>query len=269
MNKQQLRFLGFNETPQILPNNNEFDFPNIEINPEALKDNVEVINSEIRLGKLVEQFVQFQLNQIKEIEVIETNIQIQNDKITVGELDAILIESNKPIHLEIAYKFYLFDTKKEYSSPLAYWIGPNRNDNLLEKLNKFKKKQFPLLYSHQAQPYLKKYGLKANTITQKIHFKAQLFLPYNSDNFNLDTINQNCVCGFYFSFSTIKLFSSFDIYIPKKLDWLIKPYNITEWLEFDVAYTKIKEEYIDQRRSPLIWVRHNRTTIKKYFVTWW
>jgi len=56
-----------------------------------------------------------------------------------------LWENNKPIHLEIIYKFYLYDPSIGLTQ-LDHWIGPNRRDSLVKKLTKLKQKQLPLLY---------------------------------------------------------------------------------------------------------------------------
>ena len=65
------------------------------------------------------------------------NYQIQNKKTTVGELDFILQKNHSPIHLEVIYKFYLYDDTFG-NSEIEHWIGPNRNDNLVKKLTKLK-----------------------------------------------------------------------------------------------------------------------------------
>ena len=82
----------------------------------------------------------------KEIKILAENVQIQNEKTTVGEIDCILTTAKKPVHLEIIYKFYLYD-KSVGTNELEHWIGPNRRDSLVSKLNKLKDKQLPLLYN--------------------------------------------------------------------------------------------------------------------------
>jgi hypothetical protein len=56
-----------------------------------------VIDSNQRLGKYVERFVSFQLSRNWAIKIISENIQISKDKITLGELDCILVKNKKPV----------------------------------------------------------------------------------------------------------------------------------------------------------------------------
>jgi hypothetical protein len=62
------------------------------------------------------------------------NIQVIEDKKTIGEIDFIIEDKNtkQVIHMELAYKFYLFDPSIS-SEPINNWIGPNRDDSLQEK----------------------------------------------------------------------------------------------------------------------------------------
>ncbi len=94
-----------------------------------------------RLGKLVEEFVFEVFTLSKSIEVVAQNVQINKEKISVGEIDCILKELDQLIHLEIVYKFYLYDESidtEQLNGELNRWIGPNRNDNLVKKLTKLK-----------------------------------------------------------------------------------------------------------------------------------
>ena len=63
----------------------------------------------LRLGQLAEQFVFNQLETCETITLVAENIQIQKEKQTLGELDTLLIVDHQPIHLEIVYKFYVYD----------------------------------------------------------------------------------------------------------------------------------------------------------------
>ena len=111
------------------------------------------LEKRIRLGQLAEQFVFNQLDTCESIELLAENIQIQKDKQTLGELDALLKVDNQPIHLEIVYKFYVYDDTLG-NTELKRWIGPNRKDSLVEKLTKLQDKQLPLLYSQDCKKTL-------------------------------------------------------------------------------------------------------------------
>ena len=262
------RFLGYHTTAFISGNESingmkPFCFDN---QSEYILDQVSFTNQ--RLGKLVEQFVCFQLQSDSKIKLLETNLQINDNKRTVGELDVLFTKDSEPIHLEIIYKFYIYDTLIKHSNPLSYWIGPNRKDTLVYKLDKLKNKQLPLLNNHLTQPYLEKHKLKEEQIKQRIFFKAQLFLPYNSQKINVKPLNKDCIAGFYISFNDILIFEDYYFYVPKKLDWLITPHNNVDWLDYKLATIKL-ENYIKSKQSPLVWIKDKTNNLKKCFITWW
>jgi len=262
------RLEGYLDTAMLSPNKSLFG---LEPYPLEYKESYAFSDTEFkieRLGKLVEQFVYFQLRENPKVELLATNLQIKDNTRTIGELDALLIKENKPIHLEIVYKFYLYDTLQNYENPLNYWIGPNRNDTLRYKLDKLKNKQFPLLYNAFTMPYLRKYNFKQNEISQHICFKAQLFLPYYLQNIDIWPLNKNCISGFHISFTNIAIFTTFKFFLPEKLDWLISPHNNIKWLNFEDTIVLLQHA-IDRRKSPLVWLKDNNDSIKKCFVTWW
>ncbi|MFT6112272.1 MAG: hypothetical protein ACJAXV_001059, partial [Bacteroidia bacterium] len=105
--------------------------------------------SNVRLGHLAEKVVSKLIKSSTNYTLLYENIQILEDKKTIGEIDFILqeVHTREITHVELAYKFYLYDPACS-SEPIKNWIGPNRNDSLQEKLDKLEKKQFPLLYHH-------------------------------------------------------------------------------------------------------------------------
>ncbi len=145
------------------------------------------------LGKYIERFVSYQLTQEKSINIICENIQIQKEKITLGELDCILLKDKKPIHLEVIYKFYLYDPSVG-KTEVEHFIGPNRKDSLVEKLDKLKEKQLPLLYSNECVSYLKSINLQSSEIEQQVYFKGQLFIPFSNKNHQLSNLNPRLYC---------------------------------------------------------------------------
>ena len=93
----------------------------------------------LRLGHLVERIVSALIKSSTNYKLLFENIQVIEDKKTIGEIDFIVTNKNtkKLTHIELAYKFYLFDPNIS-SEPISNWIGPNRNDSLEEKLEKVK-----------------------------------------------------------------------------------------------------------------------------------
>ena len=105
----QKRYEGFLKTPFLWKSDIVSSLKAFEINYKPNKIDI-VVDEKLHLGKYVERLVSFQLSQQDHLSVLAENIQIQKDKITLGELDCLLLKNNNPIHLEIIYKFYLYDT---------------------------------------------------------------------------------------------------------------------------------------------------------------
>src|SRR5690606_30252079 len=125
-----------------------------------------------RLGMYVEQVMFQALQNDPSIEIIDKNVQIIEDNITIGEIDCLFKEKGVYTHLEIVYKFYLLDLAIS-NDELECWIGPNRKDSLIEKLNKLRDKQFPLLYHQRTRNALNQHNLVPDQFNQKVSFKAQ------------------------------------------------------------------------------------------------
>ena len=265
-NMLQKRYEGFLKTPCLWKNNAVYNLEQFEITSKLQKIDIDV-DENLRLGKYVERLVSFELKQKEDISILAENIQIQHNKITLGELDCLLFKNNKPIHLEIIYKFYLYDNSVG-SSEIEHFIGPNKKDSLLEKLTKLKKKQLPLLYSNECLEYLKSINLKAEETEQQVYFKAQLFVPFSNQNIELQKINKDCVVGFYVNQKELEQFTDCKFYIPNKKDWLLIPHQNVNWLNFH-QFKENSKEYLERQFSPLCWFKFKNRTIKKVFFVWW
>ncbi|WP_299228141.1 DUF1853 family protein [uncultured Psychroserpens sp.] len=225
------------------------------------------IHKKFRLGQLAEQFTFNILNQLKDCDILSKNLQVQGrENKTIGELDALLEYSAQQIHLEIVYKFYLHDETND-SSEIEQWIGPNRNDSLIEKLSKLKEKQLPLLYSKACISLLDQLKIDVSNVKQYVLFKAQLFVPYQQQvNFKL--LNSNCVCGFYINTSQLNEFKECQFYIPPKIDWLLDVNQSVNWI--DITTFKIDTAFLlKNKKSPLFWLKYSDQSIQKCFLVWW
>ena len=222
MNKltTQLRYQGYLSTPLLWQGNSIGELEQFELPINSKNDFNNITVKEIRLGKLIEHFVFNELSQNKSIEILGSNIQLIDNKLTIGEIDCLLKFLNEYIHLEIIYKFYLYD-QNIISSEIDKWIGPNRNDSLSRKIEKLKTQQLPILRHKKTRELLKKVELDVDLFQQKVYFKAQLFVPFNMLNKTFESINNRCVCGYYLSFNQLKNLNSTLFYIPSKLDWII------------------------------------------------
>ena len=266
--RNQLQYQGYLETePLFTTENNPFSQHLFKLARSTKAINIEV-KENLMLGKRVEVFFKLQIEATNSYQIILENIQIQKEKRTIGELDFIL-KKNEPsqlMHIEIAYKFYLFDPKIE-GVEIHKWIGPNRNDDLLKKITKLSKHQFPLLYAEETKQHLE---LNTREIQQKILFKAQLYIPYNFALNNLALINLKAIRGYYISFNEFlksELLEQ-DFFIPNKQDWLISPKENKKWFSSDLVLELISES-IQLKKSPLIWTKCKSGKVQSVFIVWW
>jgi hypothetical protein len=262
----QKRYDGFLQTAALWKNDAVFDLQHFELPFKSSKINI-ALDDKLRLGKYIERFVSFELMQHASIQIIAENIQIQKEKITLGELDGIILKNGKPIHLEIVYKFYLYDAAIG-KNEIEHFIGPNRKDALLEKLTKLKEKQLPLLFTNECENYLNTIHLSSEKMEQQVYFKAQLFVPFSDKKLQLSKINQACIAGFYMNKIALANFSDCKFYIPNKLDWLIIPHENVNWGSFH-QFTKSSDEYLERQYSPLCWLKKSNGVIEKFFLVWW
>ncbi|MGB0982183.1 MAG: DUF1853 family protein [Winogradskyella sp.] len=262
----QKRYDGFLKTPclwngETIPNLIQF-----EITSKSHKIDI-TINENLRLGKYVERLVTFELEQQKDISILAENIQIQQHKTTLGELDCLLLKAKTPIHLEIIYKFYVYD-ESVGNSEIDHFIGPNRKDSLKEKLTKLKTKQLPLLHTAACKDYLKTHNLISKDMLQKVYFKAQLFLPFLKQNIKLTQLNTNCIVGFYINHTQLKQFKNCKFYVPNKKDWLILPHTNVDWLSFNTFNIAVNTIF-EPHYSKLCWIKFKNGELKKMFLVWW
>lgn len=263
----QLQYQGFLSTPLLWKSDIIFGIKQFEI-PEvdAIAFN-ESLPKNLRLGKRVERYTSHLFKQHKDINVLAENVQIQNKKITVGEIDCIVEKKEQPIHIEIVYKFYLYDNTVG-SSELAHWVGPNKNDNLFKKLTKLKEKQLPLLFKPQTKSLLKKLDLIGLNILQQVYFKAQLFLPYNFNLNRYTLVNKECIAGFYIKYNELQQFENCKFFIPSKVNWLQEVQTQINWQNFTQFSNKL-EPMIQNKTSPLCWIKYPNGEVQKFFVVWW
>lgn len=260
------QYQGYKQTPALWFKSDLMGISQFLIPKNISGTFIKTLPKNLRLGKRVEQFVFNELEQNTAISILVENSQIQDNKQTIGELDAIITNNETSIHLEIIYKFYVYDESVGHSE-IDHFIGPNRKDSLLEKLTKLKNKQLPLLYKPQTQSLIQSLKLDVNEILQKVCFKAQLFLPYKKD-VTIKLLNLDCVVGFYLKIEELSEFKSSSFYFPSKPDWLIQPHNSVSWLHFQDAEAHFNAVEIE-KKSACCWIKQADSSIKKCFVVWW
>jgi len=267
INSSQLQYQGYLKTPILWEGDLNIGLVQLILNTGNLSCFNEEFSPNLRLGKRVERFVSHELKQDSSILIIAENIQIHNNKITLGELDCLFEQNKNLIHVEVVYKFYLYDISAG-SSELEHWIGPNRKDSLSEKITKLKEKQLPIIHHPETQKYLRTLPINRHEIIQKVYFKAQLFVPISMLNSNFFLINNQCVSGFYISIGQLDNFSDCEFIIPSKIDWLVSPYLDVNWLVYKDFKTKITS-VLQQKNSPLCWLKNKNGKLQKFFMVWW
>ncbi|MDH7447153.1 DUF1853 family protein [Aquimarina sp. 2201CG14-23] len=223
------------------------------------------------LGKRIEHFFEYYLLKNKHYNIILKSLQIFKNKITIGELDFLIEDKRQQsvLHIELIYKFYLYNPKTS-ETELERWIGPNQKDSLLEKVNKLKEKQLPLLYRKETILALEELGLHCNNITQQICFFGNLFLPLSYLHTPILHLNKDCIQGFWIhseEFTTEK-YSALLFYIPQKKDWIVHPKNNKVWLSFEAISKQLKTS-LSKKKSPLLWIKSNEDSFSKCFIVWW
>ncbi|GGG46528.1 DUF1853 family protein [Bizionia arctica] len=261
------QYRGYLNTPNLWFGRDIYNLQQLELQTQLPTSFNETISPTIRLGKRVEQFVFHQLKQHPQVSILAENIQIQKDKLTLGEIDGLLLINKQPVHLEIVYKFYVYD-ESVGTTELDHWIGPNRKDSLVEKLDKLKNKQLPLLYRTDTLSYLQKYQLEIEQIEQKVLFKAQLFLPYLSSKTHFQSINKACISGCYLKKTDLQNFKDCKFHIPNKANWLMEPHAQVSWQLYP-SFMEDISPVLEQQTSRLVWIKHPNGLVEKCFIVWW
>jgi len=233
----------------------------LEITPDI------ALPANVRLGHLAEKIVSGLIVASSNFDMVDENIQIIEEKRTVGELDFIVknIDNQQIIHLELAYKFYLLDPSLS-AEPINIWIGPNRNDSLKEKLNKLKRKQFPLLYHPNVRARLNEIEVK--DFSQALCLLASLYIPYES-KVDLSPAYAKAVKGYYLDLET---FASLDnrsktYHLPAKKEWGIEPADNEIWAGFKTVEEALVNSF-REKQARLCWQRDG-DSYSEFFIVWW
>jgi hypothetical protein len=233
-----------------LPTNIEFQLP-----------------ANIRLGHLVEKIVSHLIKSSTNYKVLYENIQVIEGKKTIGEIDFIIQNENTKqiIHLELAYKFYLFDPSISLES-MHNWIGPNRNDSLKEKLEKLKTKQFPLLYHNCATSMFDTIAI--DEVSQALCLLVSLFIPLKYKG-SFSPIYEKAIKGYYVNMETFISLNNAEktYYVPLKKEWGIDPSENEIWTDLNNVEQYVKTS-INEKQAPLCWQKY-KNSYSAFFIVWW
>lgn len=265
--------VGFFKTELISNESLISGIPNFDFKldqTDLFNDSELELSERLMLGKRAERYFSEWIKRSSEYELLAENVQIIEEKQTLGEFDFIVQRKrdSQMIHVELIYKFYLFDPTVD-GLEIEKWVGPNRVDRLEFKLDKLTNHQFPLLHTKPAQTQLKMMGLDDPTIHQQVLFLANLFIP-KSHEVEFNRVNKSAVEGTWMNLDEWKQQSSSDhtFAIPDKIDWFSRDLKTANWLTKNEALSKIKSLH-DQKRSPLIWTKGTDGFQSRDFVVWW
>jgi uncharacterized protein len=126
-----------------------------EVAPESLQNFCDQ-HARHRVGQYFEDLVHFYLKAVRNYEIVEHGLQIQEGGRTVGELDFLYREADGGLHhCETAVKFYLYIPESNESG--SQFIGPNAADNFERKTQrlfdhqlKLSEERFPMVVKREA-----------------------------------------------------------------------------------------------------------------------
>ena len=221
------------------------------------------------IGKQAEFCFAHYLEHSLRYELISSNIQINSNAQTIGEIDYLVFDSKTEttLHVELACKFYLYDSNLS-TSKTSCWVGPNKKDTLKKKLDKFKLKQFPLIKRPETLSVLAELQIKASAIDQQLCLKAFLFVRKDSKANRFAKNYKNCIVGYWIPFLDFTAEDPSAFYaIPKKKEWLLPLDTPREWFGLDKTNNTLKFS-MENKQSVLVY-KKKACQILRFFVVWW
>lgn len=244
-----------------IPNVELFEYPIDSGSYDAEYEN------RLPLGKQIEDQLEMALAKDERYSVIAKGVQIQPEGITLGELDFIIKdhEEGAVFHLELVYKYYIYDPIIG-GNEIERWIGPNKRDRLVYKLDKLSSGQFPLLYHSATRPYLEALGLDPESVTQKLCFKAELYRPYHSDLNLRGQLNPNAIQGHYLYIDQLaeKMTSDKEYHVCTYQEWIQDESSCEFWIDAGSCQDQLQQK-ADDGRAIMVWTKQNNS-FERFFV---
>ncbi len=151
-------------------------------------------NATKRLGLYFESLWQFYLEHGPHWQLLGHNLQIIEQKQTLGELDILALNQDSDYyHIELAVKFYL-QHPDQSGKECHHWIGPQTHDQLDIKLKILNERQFPILHHSQSQKLLKSLNI-GKPIHQRLVLKGYLFHQFQHSYLLPIEVNPQCNIG--------------------------------------------------------------------------
>lgn len=216
----------------------------LDQNPAPLLNHLKQLRSP-RIGLYFEALWQFFIQHDAQLELLAHNLQVSQNKQTVGEFDLIYrdISTGHHYHLELAIKFYLNKslTLKSaiFSSDFKHWLGPNAIDRLDIKTEHLLNHQTQLSANEAGKAALSRLGV--DQVITEIAIKGQLYYPLRiNPPPSSVTLSPNHDYGHWINLSKLERI------IQNTGDWVIL--NRSEWIS--PVYAAIAE-LTDRVKNPL------------------
>lgn len=249
----------FSSSP--IPNVELFEYPIIYPSYDADYEN------RLPIGKQIEDHLQITLEADERYTVIAKGLQIQPDGITIGELDFIIEdrELGQVFHLELVHKYYVYDPSTGRNE-IERWIGPNKKDKLVYKLDKLNTGQFPLLYHSATRPYLASLGLEPESITQKLCFKAELYRPYLSDLNPKGLLNPDAIRGHYLHIDQLadNMSSDMEYHVCRNQEWIQDESGCKVWVDANSCLDQLQQK-ASNGRACMVWCKRDNS-FERFFI---
>lgn len=171
-----------------------------------------------QLGRYCEQLLQFFFIKSPYYELLAHNLQLFENRKTLGELDFLIkdVNYNKIIHIELAVKFYIALNK---GALIQDFYGPNANDKLQNKLQLLDRQ---IKLTEEYAPKFTEFGNPAD-FEKYILLKGVLFYD-NNDQSQCPTTSHNQLKGTKLIYDeNLELEKNAEYYFPKKREWLNLP----------------------------------------------
>jgi hypothetical protein len=168
----------------ILPFNNDHLWPwliSVDQQPSALIKEIAKVKS-TRLGIYYETLWRFYFSQHPEWELLNHNLQVERNGITLGAFDFLCRRGSEYWHIETAVKFYLCNTTvSDDAQDWHHWIGPSSQDRLDLKLAHLQQHQLPLHKTVEATAQLQILHPNAQAWKTGLCVQGYLFSPISTD----------------------------------------------------------------------------------------
>ena len=169
----------------VLPDNNDQLWPwliALDQQPDALIEQIAKVKS-TRLGIYYETLWHFYFSQQPEWELLQHNLQVERNGITLGAFDFLCRRGSEYWHIETAVKFYLCNTHNpDNARDWHHWIGPASHDRLDLKLSHLHKHQLPLHRTAEARTQLQTLYPEATEWKTGLCLQGYLFSPVSTKN---------------------------------------------------------------------------------------